>query len=172
MNQHKLAAKQVHGQGAGLDLAEPGISPSTAGEQRDVGLAQAEPAPRRVLRVRLIDDAVVATFHRVQPLDEFVAAWVPGSALSCPGAHMALDHVCVQPEDRSSAGEPIRQLCCDLHGRTGTTPCRGYGNGPAAGPLRLGPVHNQQPVDSQQPIHQQPGHLTEQGRSPLDEGVE
>jgi len=110
MDQDKLAAQPVHGQSAGLDRTEPGISPSTAGQQRDVGLAQAESAPRRVLGVRLIDDAVVASFDGMQPPGEFVPGLGPRVRA---GLRLSRDaratNVCVQPEDRTGAGKPVRQ---------------------------------------------------------------
>jgi methyl coenzyme M reductase alpha subunit len=41
VDQHELAAQRGGSQRAGLDRAEPGIAAAVAGEQHDIGLAQA-----------------------------------------------------------------------------------------------------------------------------------
>ena len=66
MHQHELAAQPPGGERACLDGAAPRVG-AAAGQQRDVALAEAEPAPFGVLGVGEVDDVVMAALDPVEP---------------------------------------------------------------------------------------------------------
>jgi hypothetical protein len=162
------SSQRSEGIASARDSTGPSRESSVAspGEQHDIGLAQAQPAPGRVLRVGLADDVIVAAFHSMQPPGQLVPAGVPGFALGRSGAEVPFDDAGIKPDDRTGAGQQLRQLRGEPGGRTAAGPGRGDGDGPAARGWQLGPVHGQQPV------HQQARYLAEQARSPFDQGVE
>ncbi len=172
VQQDEFAAQRAGGQRPGFYRADRGIIPGRGRQQDQVRLAQAEPAPRRVLRVGPVNHVVVVAFHRVQPPGQFGPAGVARCPLGRARAQLPRDGVRVQLDDRPRP----RQLRHEPLGDHGRRPCAlargGHGNGAGRRRRHFRPLKGEQPVHGQQPVDQQPCHLDQQRRDPLDQGPE
>jgi len=114
VGEHGLAAQPLGGERACLDGAEPGVA-AAARKQRNVALAEAEPAPFGVVGVRAVDDVVVAALDRVQPAGQLVAPGVIRAAPGRAGAKLVVDRVGIQPGGRPGAFELPGERVGDLY---------------------------------------------------------
>ena len=164
MHQHELAAQPPGGERACLDGAEPRVG-AAAGQQRDVALAEAEPAPFGVLGVGEVDDVVMAALDPVEPAGELVAPGVGRSSFRGLGAELPVYRVPIEQDRGAVAGELLRQRCGDRFRVRRVAPRRDDGDGAVPG-VRL------RPVDREQPLDEQPGHLGEETGVLLDQRLE